>query len=168
MNLKNGRIWPYAISISILLVFIAAIMTIVVSVKLPVEISDTYMRTYQEADLEANDIINARIAFNKKYKIEYINKSFSMENTVIKYKISDINSNPINNATVKLVITRPNNHKSDQEITTATIENGIYTFSNIKLPLQGRWDLMLKVDIDSLHRFYNVKVDTRKNKFTEY
>ena len=168
MNLKNGRIWPYAISISILLVFIAAIMTIVVSVKLPVEISDTYMRTYQEADLEANDIINARIAFNKKYKIEYINKSFSMENTVIKYKISDINLNPINNATVKLVITRPTDHDSDQEIVDATIKNGIYTFSNIKLPLKGRWDLMLKVDIDSLHRFYNVKVDTRKNKFTEY
>ena len=168
MNLSNGRIWPYAISISIILVFIAAIMTIVVSVKLPVEISDTYMMGYQEANVEANNIINARIAFDKKYKIEYINKSFSIDNTVIKYKVSDLNSNPIDNAQIKVIITRPNNHKSDQEIINPTIKNGIYTFSDIKLPLEGRWDLMAKVTIDTFSRFYNLKVDTRKDKVVQY
>jgi len=168
MNLSNGRIWPYAISAAIIFVFGAGIATIMVAVKLPVEISDTYMMSYQDADVKANDIIKARLAFNKKYQIEYINKNLKMEDTVIQYKISDLNSNPINNAKVKLVITRPTDHNSDQEIVDATIKNGIYTFSNIKLPLKGRWNLMLKVDIDSLHRFYNVKVDTRKNKFTEY
>ena len=168
MNLSNGRIWPYAISASIIFIFGAGIATIVVSTKLPVEISDTYMMSYQEADAKANEIITARIAFNKKYKIEYLNKNISTENTSVRYRILDINSNPINNAKVKLVVTRPNNHKNDQEILNPTIENGIYTFSSIKLPLAGRWDFMAKVEIDSLHRFYNIKADTRKEKFSEY
>lgn len=168
MNLSNGRIWPYAIGISIILVFGACVATVMVAMKLPVEKSDTYMMGYHEADASANELIKARIIFDKNYKIEYISDKLSLENSVIKYRVSDLNSNPVDNASLKVVVTRPNNHKHDQELINPTVENGVYTFSTIKLSLEGRWDVMAKVNVGELQRFYNVKADTRAKEAFEY
>jgi len=126
------------------------------------------MMAYQDADADANKIIKARIAFNKKYKIEYVTDGLSQESTVIKYKIYDGKFNPVNNAKLKVIITRPNNHKHDQELNNPTVENGIYTFTSTTLPEAGRWDVMAKVNIDDLQRFYNVKADTRAKEAFEY
>ena len=168
MNLSNGRIWPLAIGISIILVFFAAIATIVVAVKLPVEKSDTYMMYYQEADANANKLIQARIDFDKKYTIEYSTIKLSLENSTIEYRVKDINHNAVENAMIKIIITRPNNHKNDQEIINPKVENGVYKFDSIKLPLEGRWDIMAKVTVDNLERFYNLKADTRNREIKEY
>ncbi|MBN2782875.1 MAG: FixH family protein [Campylobacterales bacterium] len=150
------------------MVFGASVMTIVQASKLPVEKSDTYMMGYQEADAKANELINARIAFDKKYKIEYISDPINTQNTNIRYRVTDINSNPVENAKIKVVITRPNKHEFDQELETATSKDGVYSFENITLPKEGRWDIMAKIDVDDLQRFYNVKVDTRNEEVKQY
>lgn len=168
MNLSNGRIWPYAIGISIIFIFGACVATIVVANTLPVEKSDTYMMDYHEADAKANDLLKAAIAFNKKYKIEYITDGLSTQGSTIKYRVTDIDSNPVNSAQIKVVVTRPNNHKYDQELSSPKVENGIYTFDSIELAGEGRWDIMAKVAVDELHRFYNVKADTRAKEIIEY
>ena len=168
MSKSNGRIWPYSIGISIILVFGACIATIVVATKLPVEKSDTYMMGYHEADASANELIEARIAFDKKYKVEYIADGLSMEDSVIKYRVTDLDSNPVSDAKVKVVVTRPNSRKFDIELNDPSTKDGVYTFSSTKLPLEGRWDIMAKVNIGELQRFYNVKVDTRTKEAKEY
>lgn len=168
MNLSNGRIWPYAIGASIIFIFGACVATIILANTLPVEKSDTYMMGYHEADDMANEIIEAKIAFNKKYKIEYIADELKAQNGVVKYRVSDLNSNPVNNAEIKIVVTRPNNHKFDQELTNPKVEDGIYTFDSIALAGEGRWDIMAKVNVGELHRFYNIKRDTREMKVVEY
>ena len=168
MNKSNGRIWPYAISTSIILVFGACVATIVVASKLPVEKSDTYMMGYHEADASANELIQARIEFNRNYKIEYITDGLSLDSSLIKYRVTDMNSNPIDTATLKVIVTRPNNHKHDQELINPTVENGVYTFSTITLPKEGRWDIMAKIEVRDLQRFYNVKADTRTKEAKEY
>ncbi|MGE4397288.1 MAG: FixH family protein [Sulfurimonas sp.] len=168
MNLSNGRIWPYAIGASIIFIFGACVATIVVANTLPVEKSDTYMMDYHEADAKANEILESAIAFNKKYKIEYITDGLSTQGSTIKYRVTDIDSNPVNSAQIKVVVTRPNNHKYDQELSSPKVENGIYTFDSIELAGEGRWDIMAKVAIDELQRFYNVKADTRAKEIIEY
>ena len=168
MNKSNGKIWPYAIGLSIFLVFIAAVATVIIAQKLPVEKSDTYMMGYHEADAKANELIQARINFNKQYTIEYMTDSLHVDNSVIKYKVSDSKNNPVNNAKIKVIVTRPNNHKYDQELTNSSVENGIYTFSTITLPKEGRWDIMAKVNVGELQRFYNIKADTRVKEIREY
>lgn len=168
MNLSNGRVWPYAIGLSITLIFGACVATIVVATKLPVEKSDLYMTNYHDADANANKLIQAKIDFDKKYKIEYVSQALNTKNSVVKYKVTDVNSNSIDNAKLSIVITRPNNHKNNQEFSNPSIENGLYTFSNIQLPLEGRWDVMAKVSIGDSERYYNVKADTRDKKITEY
>lgn len=168
MSKSNGRIWPYAIGTSILLVFGACIGTIVIATKLPVEKSDTYMMDYQEADAKANELINARIAFDKEYKVEYVTSGISMGDSVVKYRVTGLDSNPVNNADVKIVITRPNSRKYDIELSNPAVENGVYTFSSTKLPLEGRWDIIAKVNVGELQRFYNIKADTRTKEAKEY
>ena len=168
MNLSNGRIWPYAIGGSILFIFGACIATLVITSKLPVEKSDTYMMYYQEADANANELIEAKIAFDRKYKIEYITDGISCESTSLKYKVTNLEGVAVENAKIKVIVTRPNNHKNDQELNNPTFENGVYTFSSITLPLKGRWDVMAKVNVDEVQRFYNVKADTRAKEAFEY
>ncbi|EQB39536.1 hypothetical protein M947_05960 [Sulfurimonas hongkongensis] len=168
MKKSSGIIWPYAISISIIFIFGACVATIVVASKLPVEKSDTYMMDYQEADASANEIIEARIAFDKEYNVEYINEGLSLDNCTIKYRVTDKQNNPINDAKVKIVITRPNNHKHDQSLESFSVNDGIYSFESIKMPIEGRWDIMAKVNIGELERYYNIKADTRKDEIVEY
>lgn len=168
MSKSSGKIWPYAIGGSIIFIFSACVATIVITNKMPVEKSDTYMMGYHEADEKANDIIKEAIEFNKKYKIEYISSEKNGQDSIIKYRVIDVNSNPINNADLKVVVTRPDNHKYDLILTSPNVTDGIYTFSAIKLPLEGRWDIMTKVSIDGVQKFYNVKTDTRSREFSEY
>ena len=165
---NKGMIWPYAIGVSIIVIFGACVATVVVANKLPVEKSDTYMMGYHEADDKANDIINAAISFNKKYKVEYLTNSLHVDASTIKYRVTDVDSNPVNNAEIKVVITRPNNHKYDQELSSPKIQNGIYTFDVIELAKEGRWDIMAKITIGKEQRFYNLKADTRNKEVYEY
>jgi len=164
----SAKIWPYAISASILMVFGFAITTIVVTSTMPVEKSDAYMMYYQEADASANELIEARIAFDKKYNVKYITDGLTTQSSVIKYRVTDKESQPVNNAKIKVIITRPNNHKNDQELNSYKYSDGVYIFNNIKLPLKGRWNIMAKVNVGELQRFYNVKVDTRNKDYKVY
>ena len=168
MSKSKGMIWPISISIGIALVFMLGVGTIIVANKVPVQESDRYMMSYQDADNKANDLIKAQIAFNKKYKIAYINNGLSLENTVLKFKVTDINSKPVNNANLKLIVTRPNSHEFDIKLDKPTVENGVYNFNSIKLPKEGRWNFIVKVSVDDLYRFYNIRADTRKKEATEY
>ncbi len=161
-------LWPYAIGASITLVFGFCVATVIVTSTLPVENSDTYMTYYQEADANANKFIKAKIAFDKKYKIEYLTDGISCAATNIKYKITDLNDNFVDNAKFKVIITRPNNHKYDQELTNPTYEDGVYSFKTITLPQKGRWNIMAKINVGDLQRFYNVKTDTRAKEAFEY
>jgi hypothetical protein len=165
---SKGTIWPIAISIAIGLVFMAGVVTVIVANKLPVQESDRYMMHYQDADNKANELIKAQIAFDKKYKIAYINNGINLENTTLQYKVTDLNSNPVNNANIRLIVTRPNVHEFDIELNNPTIANGLYTFSSIKLPKEGRWNFIVKVNVGDLYRFYNIKADTRKKEATQY
>jgi len=166
--LQSGKIWPYAIGIAIMLVFFAAIATVIIANTLPVEKSDTYMMGYHQADANANELINARIAFDKKYKIQYITESLSMDASVIKYKVTTLKGEAVNDAKVLVVVTRPNNHKNDQELKNPSVAEGVYTFPAITLPVAGRWDVMAKVTVNDVERFYNVKADTRAKDAYQY
>ncbi len=168
MNLSNGKIWPYAIGASIIAIFGACVATVFVANTLPVEKSDTYMMGYHEADAKANELLQAKILFEKHYKIEYVTQEFRTQKAILSYKISDKDANPIDNANIKVVVTRPNNHKHDQELSNPKVQNGIYTFEPITLPQEGRWDIMAKVSVGELERFYNIKTDTRGMQAVEY
>jgi nitrogen fixation protein FixH len=150
------------------MVFGFCVATIVITQQRPVEKSDTYMMDYNYADMQANQLIQAEIDFNRKYKIAYVTEFLAQENATIKYQVTDLDGNMVNDAKIKMVITRPNNHKHDQEFNNPSVENGVYSFSNFTLAQAGRWDIMAKVTVGEVERFYNVKADTRAKEAFEY
>ena len=167
--MSSGKIWPYAISGAILTFFGAIVFSITFIIKeAPVQKSNAYMMGYHHADLGANEIIQARIDFNKKYKIAYVTESLAQEGSVLKYKVSDLDGNSVDNATIVVVITRPEHHRYNQELVNPSVENGVYSFSNFSLAEPGRWDIMAKVQVGELQKFYNVKADTRAKEAFEY
>ncbi len=168
MSKSSGRIWPYAIGISILLVVGACVGTVIVTNTMPVENSDTYMMGYHEADAKANELIEAKIAFDKKYKLNFLSDSLHVEGSTLSYELKDKDGDVVNNADIITVVTRPNKHKYDQELSNPNIKDGVYSFENVKLPLEGRWDVMAKITIGENQRFYNVKMDTRSRGAYEY
>ena len=84
MDKKNdGRIWPYAIGGAITLVFGFCVATIVVTSKADIQKSNAYMTYYQDADSMANEFIEAKIKFDKKYKVSYINNGLKDPKEII-------------------------------------------------------------------------------------
>ncbi len=168
MNFSNGRIWPYTIATMITMVFGLCVHTVYITSQMPVQKSDIYMTSYQDANKNANKIIEDRIAFNKKYQISYVSDKITQDNYSIKYKITDLDLNPVKDAKIKVIVTRPSEHKYDKELDSPTYKNGIYSFHNINLPAKGRWNIMAKISVGNLERFYNIKTDTRNNKVKLY
>jgi len=163
MNLSNGKIWPYSIAVAIAMVFLFCVATVYVTSQNHINESNLYMEGYHKVDADANKILEADIAFNKKYTLSYIENQLSTKSSLIEYKIVDKDNNPINNATISLMITRPDAN-IDIKPTNPTVKNGIYTFKDIKLPREGRWDIMAKITVKDNYCFYNLKADTRFKK----
>ena len=162
MKMSSGRIWPYAIGISITMVFGFCVATIVVTQQASLQESDSYMTNYQDADANANELIKAEIAFDKKYKIQYLSDQIMEAGSVIQYKITDINSNPVNDAKIILATSRPETAEFAQTLENPIVENGVYTFNDVSFPKAGVWNIIAKVEAGENSRFFNVKADTRK------
>lgn len=166
---KNpGTKWPIIIAVSTLMVIGFSILTIKAAINNPVEMSDYGMQKYQEYDTNANDIINAKIAFDKKYSIAFITPQISEINATIAYRVSDKGGKAIDDAKIEVILTRPDTTKLDINLTNPTVSNGEYTFKSVTLPKQGRWDILAKVRVGNDQRYYNIKADTRNPKTAEF
>jgi len=165
---SSGKKWPWIIGLSTLAVVGFSVATVKVAINNPVEMSEYGMQSYHTYDDNANEIINAQIAFDKKYTIAFLTPQIVEKGTVIVYKITDKSNNNVNGAKVDVVLTRPDTTKLDLNLTAPTVDNGIYTFNPVDLPKAGRWDIMAKVSIGDTQRYYNFKADTRKSETVEF
>lgn len=169
MSKDKAMRWPYGIALSFVAVIGLIIATIIAASNSKVEDSDLFMQNYHAVDANANAIMMAQIAFNKKYTIEYVTEGLHTKGTVIAYQITDKNGNPITDATVETVLTRPNTHAYDMTLKNPSISvDGVYEFASVALPVEGRWDVMAKVTVGDDYRYYNLKADTRYTNAFEY
>jgi len=167
MNFSSGKIWPYAIATAVTMVFGFCVATVVVTSKGHIQESNLYMSNYHKVDADANNIIRAKIAFDKKYTLKYITDSLGADAATIKYKVTDKNNKPVENAKFKIVLSRPDS-AVNITLKKPKVKNGIYTFKTMKLPKVGVWDIIGRVDVGKLHKFYNLRADTRIKKVFEY
>lgn len=166
---KNpGTKWPIIIAVSTIIVIGFGAVTIKTAINNPVEMSDYGMQNYHEYDRDANDIIEAKIAFDKKYSIDFLTPQISEKGSVIEYKVTDKTGNAINDAKIEAVLTRPDMNKYDVNLSNPAISEGKYTFAPVDLPKAGRWDIMAKVSVGADQRYYNLKADTRNPKTSEF
>jgi len=168
-NRKKGWYWPYAILASIFFIIGAAGATIYVAVQNPVEMSDMDMQDYHHYDRNANDIISAKINFDRKYDLSYHSHSFKQDDAVVSYRVVDKQGNAVNSAKMNIMVTRPGNHNTDLPFEAPnSVENGIYTFHVGTLPLAGRWNVLAHIVVEDNERYINLKVDTRNDGAFEY
>lgn len=156
-----GKKWPWIIGIATVIVIGFSVETIKVAIKNPVEMSDYGMQSYHSYDDNANDIINAKIAFDRNYTVAFITPQILEKKSVLVYDVKDKSGNAVDNAKIEVVLTRPDTNKLDLNLSNPSISAGKYTFSPIDLPRAGRWDIMAKITIGDKQRYYNVKADTR-------
>ncbi|MFA5216215.1 FixH family protein [Sulfuricurvum sp.] len=168
MSKNAGRKWPIIIALSILAVIGFSVITVKMAINNPVEMSDYGMQNYHEYDDGVNDIINAKIEFDKKYTITFLTPQITEKGTVITYQVADKSGNAVNDAKVNVVLTRPNTTKLDINLSSPTIDKGTYTFSAVDLPKIGRWDILAKVSVGTDQRYYNLKADTRNPNTIEF
>jgi len=168
MNLSSGRIWPYAIGISITMVFGFCVATIMVTQSANIQESDAYMTHYQDADANANELINARISFDRKYTIEYISDGIAKENGLIQYRVTDKENNPINDAKIIVATSRPETAALNQKLENPRVEDGVYSFSGGVFAKEGAWNIIAKVEVADESRYYNIKADTRNKDAFEF
>jgi nitrogen fixation protein FixH len=169
MSKQKALHWPYGIALSFVIVIALIVATIMVASDNKVENSDLYMQNYHTADANANEILTAQIAFNKKYTIDFLTEQISTKNSAISYRLKDKLGNPITDALIEVVLTRPNSHAYDMTLKDPTVSvDGVYEFAAVQLPVEGRWDVMAKITIGEDYRYYNLKADTRYSETYEY
>lgn len=168
MDKSTGKKWPWIIGLSTVAVIGLGINTILVAINNPVEMSEYGMQSYHSYDDNVNDIIKAKIEFDKNYVIAFVTPQIAEKGTVISYKITDKSNNAINKAKVNVVLTRPDTTKFDVNLSNPTVSDGKYTFPSVDLPKAGRWDIQAKVSVGDEQRYYNLKADTRKPKTVEF
>lgn len=168
MNKDAGRKWPIIIALSTVAVIAFGVVTVKIAMKNPVAMSDYGMQSYHEYDNNVNNIINAKIAFDKKYDIRFLTTQVMEKGTVIAYQITDKSGKGVDDANFSVVLTRPDTNDFDINLTQPVIREGKYSFGAVDLPKPGRWDILTKVSVGSDQRYYNLKTDTRNPQTIEF
>ncbi|HZF71375.1 MAG TPA: hypothetical protein VEZ39_11010, partial [Sulfuricurvum sp.] len=87
---KNpGTKWPIIIALAITGVIGMSVATVKIASKYPVEMENFEMHSYHDYDHGVNDIIEAKIAFDKKYTISFVTPQIAEKGTVVEYKVTD-------------------------------------------------------------------------------
>jgi nitrogen fixation protein FixH len=166
--LESGRLWPYGVGIAITMVFGFCVATVVVTSKANLQESDAYMTSYQDADINANKLIEAKLAFDKKYDVAYTTATISEKNPVIEYKVTDKTGKGVDDAVIVVAISRPETQKYNQKLTQPHIKDGVYSFEGATFPKAGVWNIIAKIQVGDDYRFLNIKADTRNTKVREF
>ncbi len=166
---KNpGTKWPIIIALSIIGIIGACVWTIKVALNNPVEMSNYGMQNYHQYDSNVNQIIAEKIAFDQNYTIEFLTPQITEKASILEYKVSDKSGNAVNDAKLEVILTRPDIKEFDKNLSNPVVFEGKYTFPSVDLPKAGRWDIMAKISVGNLQRYYNLKVDTRKPEVSEF
>jgi len=158
---NSGTKWPYLIGGSIVLIIIASVMTVIFALDHPVQLSNDAMQNYHDVDKNMNEIIRAKIAFDKVYDIKLSSDIADLKNANISYLITDKNGAAVNNAEIKLLVTHPFILEFDKEYIALSADNGHYKFENIEIAKEGRWNYIAFIKVGENERYHNVKADTR-------
>ena len=122
---KNpGTKWPIIIGLSIVGVIGACVWTIKVALNNPGELSNYGMQGYHDYDANANEIINAKIAFDQNYTIAFLTPQISEKGSILEYKVSDKSGNAVNDAKVEIILTRPDIKEFDMNLSNPSVAEG--------------------------------------------
>ena len=156
----NKNYWPHFIIALVVFTVALGVWTVKTAIDNPVEIDDSYMMSYQELDKNIYKIQQMKRKFQQRYQVRLLTKKLDFPDAHIEFEILTKDGKPVKDAKVEVLLTRPETKKRDIK-TQARYVDGRYVVE-AKLPLEGRWNLLLKITIEDLVDYEKYKLSTRR------
>ncbi len=161
---KEINFWPIGIVTVIIFMIFACSMVVKIAFDNPVQMDSYYFEKYQQVDENINEIRAKQKVFEENFALSYKTKKFTMgEENSFEMSIKNIKDNSIiQNAQIKLVISRPETNELNQEFTATSAKNGVFVFKGIKAERPGRWQVLTKINIGDKSSFNQYEVYASK------
>ncbi|WP_457592994.1 FixH family protein [Hydrogenimonas sp.] len=154
---KELNFWPYAIVGMILTVVMLAIWTIKIAIKNPVQLENSYMMKYQDVDENINEILMKQRQFKSGYDVKLDKNRLKLGSNRVEVVVSDKEGNPVDNAKIVALITRPDTAEFDIELKNFSNLGGEYRSEEFNLSKSGRWNIVVRVNVGELEGFETYK-----------
>ena len=161
---KERNYWPHAIVTVLIFMVFACAMVVKIAMDNPVQMDSFYLEKYQQVDENINEIKEKQRIFEENFALVYKTKKFTMGKTnSFEMSIKNIkNDSIVQNAEIRLVISRPDTNEFNQEFKLKSAKNGVFVFDGIKAEKPGRWQVLTKINIDDKSSFNRYEVYASK------
>ena len=174
-NKKEISYWPHMIVGFLFLAIALGYWTIKTAISLPVQETNDYMMKYQKADININDILTSKEAFDKEYIISLSGiKTMVMTDNIYSNKVQPelvVLSNGINkfnyivkkrdgivvkDAKVSFLLTRPHSTREDKMIEVVPYNGKYYQTPDINISKAGRYTLKIRATVNNKTGYWSV------------
>lgn len=158
--------WPHMILGFLMLAIVLGYWTVRAASSMPVQETNDYMMKYQEADININEILGRKQAFDKEYLIKLtdvetmvmtdnIHSNRPQPNPVkltmganhFSYAVTSKAGNAVTTAKASFLLTRPHSVADDQMIEVLESKNGKYVTPDLNISKPGRYTLQFRATI---------------------
>ncbi|MBN2963221.1 FixH family protein [Sulfurospirillum sp. T05] len=161
---KERNLWPHAIVGAIIFIIVACGWTVKIALDNPVQFDQTYLAKYDQVDSSINELRANQQVFDGQFEAIFPLLKVEIDKpTQIPLQIlRKVGALPVEEATVTLLITRPDTNAFNQEPHVSKGENGMFFFGPVVLDKPGRWQLLSKIQIDEFEGFVTHEVFASK------
>jgi len=181
-NSKEKTYWPHMILGFLILGIVLGYWTIKSAISMPVQESNEYMLKYQKADININEIITHKKAFERLYSINILDtKTMTMIDNInsnlqqpkvvalksgsnsFSYEVIAKDKTTISDANVTFLLTRPHTVKDDKLFKNIPYIDGKYQIKDVNITKEGRYTLQLRAKIsDSIIGYSQISAYLKK------
>ena len=158
--------WPHMIVGFLAVGLTLSYWTVKSASSLPVQESNQYMLKYQTADMNINQILERKAAFDKDYTIKIsdvemmvmtdnINSNRPQPNVVklsqglnhFSYRVDTKDGKVVSDANVTFLLTQPHSRKEDKLFINIPYKDGKYQVQGVDIQKPGRYTLQFRAEI---------------------
>jgi len=158
--------WPHMILGFLAIGITLGYWTVKSASSMPVQESNQYMLKYQMADMNINQIMERKMAFDKAYSItivdvetmvmtDNVNSNRPQPNPVklsqgintFSYEVVAKDGTKVSDANVTFLLTQPHSRKEDQLLTNIPFVDGKYQVKGLDITKAGRYTLQFRAEV---------------------
>ena len=158
--------WPHMILGFLVVGITLSYWTVKSASSMPVQESNQFMLKYQMADMNINQIMERKKAFDKAYNIhmlgaetmvmtDNVNSNRPQFNPVklsqgintFSYEVVAKDGTKVSDANVTFLLTQPHSRKEDKLFTNVPYEDGKYRIRDVEITKAGRYTLQLRAEV---------------------
>ena len=163
---KEKTYWPHMILGFLAIGLTLSYWTVKSASSMPVQESNEFMLKYQIADMNINEIMESKIAFDKAYTIrlvdmetmvmtDNVNSNRAQPNPVklsqgmntFAYEVVAKDGTEVSDANVTFLLTQPHSRSQDQLFENLPYEDGKYQARDVNITKAGRYTLQLRAQV---------------------